>query len=42
MVDLERDDDNGVLYRTDRGEIAFRTTLNKQHLLVEARAAEQT
>lgn len=39
-IDLEFDDDNGVLYWTDRGEIPFGNTLNKKTLVGQAPASE--
>ncbi|KAK9319166.1 hypothetical protein V1517DRAFT_333420 [Lipomyces orientalis] len=32
-IDLEFDDEEGVLYWTDRGEIPFGNTLNKKHII---------
>ena len=31
-IDLDVDDDQGILYWTDRGELPFGNTLNKKHL----------
>ena len=41
-IDLEIDDEDGVLYWTDRGELPLGNTLNKKHLTGEAPAAEKT
>jgi DNA-binding ferritin-like protein (Dps family) len=35
-IDLEMDDDTGVLYWTDRGEIPFGNTLNKKQIIGKA------
>jgi hypothetical protein len=40
-IDLEMDDENSILYWTDRGELPLGNTLNKKHLVGEAPAAEQ-
>jgi len=40
-IDLEFDDDEGVLYWTDRGEIPLGNTLNKKHLIGEPHGEEQ-
>jgi sugar lactone lactonase YvrE len=39
-IDLEMDDDSGVLYWTDRGEVPFGNTLNKKQIIGEAPEAE--
>lgn len=39
-IDLEVDDEEGVLYWTDRGEIPFGNTLNRKHLLGDAPEVE--
>ena len=40
-IDLEFDDDNGILYWTDRGEIPLGNTLNKKTLIPQAPEAEK-
>ena len=35
------DDENGILYWTDRGELPLGNTLNKKHLVGQPPAAEQ-
>ena len=40
-IDLEFDDDGGVLYWTDRGEIPLGNTLNKKHMIGEPPEAEK-
>jgi hypothetical protein len=40
-IDLEIDDEEGVLYWTDRGELPLGNTLNKKHLIGETPAAEK-
>ena len=40
-IDLELDDNEGVLYWTDRGELPLGNTLNKKHLVGETPAAEK-
>jgi DNA-binding beta-propeller fold protein YncE len=40
-IDLEFDDDEGVLYWTDRGEIPLGNTLNKKHIVGQAPAEEK-
>ncbi|KAK6375878.1 hypothetical protein LTS17_007700 [Exophiala oligosperma] len=39
-IDLEYDDEDGVLYWTDRGEIPYGNTLNKKQIAGEAPSAE--
>ena len=39
-IDLEMDDESGVLYWTDRGEIPFGNTLNKKQIIGNAPDAE--
>ncbi|KAK4888033.1 hypothetical protein LTR27_013022 [Elasticomyces elasticus] len=41
-IDLEVDDDEGVLYWTDRGEIPLGNTLNKKQIVGEAPKSEGT
>jgi len=41
-IDLEVDDDQGVLYWTDRGEIPLGNTLNKKQIVGEAPKSEGT
>jgi sugar lactone lactonase YvrE len=40
-IDLDFDDDNGILYWTDRGELPFGNTLNKKTLSGNVPAAEK-
>lgn len=40
-IDLEFDDETGVLYWTDRGELPLGNTLNKKTLIGETPKAEQ-
>lgn len=40
-IDLEYDDEDGVLYWTDRGELPLGNTLNKKHIVGTAPAAEK-
>jgi hypothetical protein len=40
-IDLEMDDEAGVLYWTDRGELPLGNTLNRKHLVGEAPVAEK-
>lgn len=40
-IDLELDEENGVLYWTDRGELPLGNTLNKKTLVGKAPQAEQ-
>lgn len=40
-IDLDFDDDNGILYWTDRGEVPLGNTLNKKTLIGPARDAEK-
>lgn len=40
-IDLEFDDDNGILYWTDRGEIPLGNTLNKKTLIGQAPESEK-
>lgn len=40
-IDLELDDENGILYWTDRGELPLGNTLNKKTLVGEVPAAEK-
>lgn len=40
-IDLEYDDDAGVLYWTDRGELPFGNTLNRKQLVGAAPQAEK-
>ncbi|SMQ49651.1 unnamed protein product [Zymoseptoria tritici ST99CH_3D7] len=39
-IDLEMDDESGVLYWTDRGEIPFGNTLNKKQMIGQSPEAE--
>lgn len=41
-IDLEMDDDEGILYWTDRGEIPFGNTLNRKHLSDDADSVSKT
>lgn len=40
-IDLEFDDETGILYWTDRGEIPLGNTLNKKTLIGKPPASEQ-
>ncbi|EMC91550.1 hypothetical protein BAUCODRAFT_38663 [Baudoinia panamericana UAMH 10762] len=40
-IDLEMEDDSGVLYWSDRGELPLGNTLNKKQIIGEAPAAEK-
>lgn len=40
-IDLEMDDESGVLYWTDRGELPLGNTLNKKQMIGEVPAAEK-
>lgn len=40
-IDLDIDDENGILFWTDRGELPLGNTLNKKHLSRKTPAAEQ-
>ncbi len=40
-IDLEVDDEKGVLYWTDRGELPMGNTLNRKHLVGQAPEEEK-